>query len=173
MVGSYFAALIRVTVRAGEPTRAISLPARSRCSSGTIGPLSQGARLLAIADPRDAAQSAKETWKCGCSIHRLRSPRRTKCWLSSRSARRSRTTTHTAKFSGRWRKCGGLLDEVAQKAANLAWTITVPSPSAPRSKLAAFLKSMETNPGKDDPDVKRAVERVRRYLAEADTGGLD
>jgi hypothetical protein len=42
-------------------------------------------------------------------------------------------------------KVRGYVDEVAQKAANLAWTITVPSPSAPRSKLAAFLKSMETN----------------------------
>ena len=42
-----------------------------------------------------------------------------------------------------------------------------------RSKLAAFIKSMETNPGRDEPDVKRAVERVRGYLAEADSWGLD
>ena len=60
-----------------------------------------------------------------------------------------------------------------QDGANLAWTITVPSPFAPRSKLQAFLKSMETNPGKDDPGVKRAVERVRKYLAETDPWGLD
>jgi hypothetical protein len=32
---------------------------------------------------------------------------------------------------------------------------------------------METNPGKDDSDVKRAVERVKGYLDEADPWGLD
>jgi hypothetical protein len=40
--------------------------------------------------------------------------------------------------------------------------------------LAAFIASMETNPGKDDPGVKCVVARVRKYLAEADSsGGLD
>jgi hypothetical protein len=60
-----------------------------------------------------------------------------------------------------------------QDRANLVWTVTVPSPLAPMSKLQAFLKSMETNPGRDDPDVKRAVKRVRKYLAETDPLSLD
>ena len=60
-----------------------------------------------------------------------------------------------------------------REGANLAWTVTVPSPCAPRAKSLAFLRSMETNPGKDDSDVKRAVERVKGYLDEADPWGLD
>jgi hypothetical protein len=44
----------------------------------------------------------------------------------------------------------------------LRWSITPPSPFAPRSEMLAFLKECE--PDKDHPDVKAAAAKVQGYL---------
>lgn len=49
-----------------------------------------------------------------------------------------------------------------------SWLISPPNQFSPRYKWEAFLKKMETHPGKDDPHMKREIAEVQRYLEEAD-----
>jgi hypothetical protein len=41
------------------------------------------------------------------------------------------------------------------------WLIGPPSPFSPRSDMEAFLKQMETHPGKDSEEVQYEVAKVR------------